>query len=119
MKPLFTMSDRVYQGMLDALNNQHFTEKSGEATDMDFINDDMWLPDTAVIENLFRRRGTWEVHLLFAHHKQPLKFLSRRITAHTCPKRAAQMGFYMRRLAAKDQRGTLTINIIDFKLILN
>jgi hypothetical protein len=119
MKPIFTMSDSVYQRMLDELNKQYFTEKSGEALDMDFITDDVWLPDTAVIDNLFRRRGTWEVHLLFAHHKYPLKFLSRRITSHACPKRAAQMGFYMRRLAAKDQRGTLYVNINDLNLPLN
>ena len=36
-----------------------------------------------------------------------------------CPKRAVMMASFMRRLAAKDQRGTLEINIDDFKLPKN
>lgn len=119
MKPLFQMDDDVYQDLLDALNNQYFTDKSGDASDMDFIKEDLWLSDTAVIDILQRRKGIWEIHLLFVHYQQPLKFLSRKITSHACPKKANLMAFYMRRLAAKDQRGTLEIDISDLKLPLN
>ncbi len=45
-----------------------------------------------------------------------MKFLSRLITSHACPRRAAMMAGYMRRLAAKDQRGTLLIEAGYFKL---
>jgi hypothetical protein len=86
---------------------------------MNFYRNDFWLSDTAVIERLQKRKGTWEINLLFAHHKTPLKFLTRRITSHTCPKRAQTMAFYMRRLAAKDQRGTLSLDINDLHLSLN
>jgi hypothetical protein len=119
MKPHFHLDDKVYADLLKMLNAQHFNEHIGEQRDMDFIKNDLWLYDTAVIENLWRRRGMWEIHLLFAHFKQPLTFLSRSITQHVCPKRAAMMANFMRRLAAKDQRGTLEVNIEDFKFPKN
>ncbi len=105
----FQLDANVYEAMLKMLNDLYFADCIGKKMDMDFISEDDWLSDTAVIENVIRRKGTWEIHLLFAHHQQPLKFLSRLITSHPCPKRAAIMAVYMRRLAAKDQRGTLKI----------
>lgn len=119
MKPVFTLSPDLYAKMLDGLSNLFFTEKLGLDSDMNFYRDDFWLSDTAVIELLQLRKGTWEITLLFAHYKTPLKFLSRRITSHSCPKRARTMAFYMRRLAAKDQRGTLSVDINDLHLTLN
>lgn len=119
MKPIFSMPSDLYAKMLDELSNLFFTEKLGLDSDMNFYRDDFWLSDAAVIELLQLRKGAWEINLLFAHHKTPLKFLSRRITSHSCPKRAQTMAFYMRRLAAKDQRGTLSLNIGDLNLSLN
>lgn len=119
MKRVFTMSTDSYSRMLDGLSNLFFTEKLGVDADMNFYRNDFWLSDTAVIESLQLRKGTWEINLLFAHHKTPLKFLSRRITSHSCPKRARTMAFYMRRQAAKDQRGTLTLDLNDLNLTLN
>lgn len=119
MKPAFTMPAELYSKMLDGLSNLFFTEKLGLDADMNFYRDDLWLSDTAVIELLQYRKGCWVIHLLFAHYKTPLKFLSRRITSHSCPKRARTMAFYMRRLAAKDQRGSLTLDINDLHLSLN
>ncbi len=119
MKRGFTMPAELYAKMLDELSNLFFTEKIGLDSDMNFYRNDFWLTDAAVIELLLLRKGAWEINLLFAHHKTPLKFLSRRITSHSCPKRARTMAFYMRRLAAKDQRGTLTLDINDLNLTLN
>ena len=113
------MPSELYAKMLEELSNLFFTEKLGLDADLNFYRNDFWLSDAAVIELLQLRKGAWEVNLLFAHHKTPLKFLSRRITSHSCPKRAQTMAFYMRRLAAKDQRGTLTLNINDLNLSLN
>ncbi len=119
MKRVFTMSTDLYSRMLDGLSNLFFTEKLGVDADMNFYRNDFWLSDSAVIESLQLRKGAWEINLLFAHHKTPLKFLSRRITSHSCPKRARTMAFYMRRQAAKDQRGTLTLDLNDLNLTLN
>lgn len=119
MKRGFSMAPELYSSMLDGLSNLFFTEKLGLDADMNFYRDDFWLTDTAVIELLQMRKGTWEINLLFAHHKFPLKFLSRRITSNTCLKKARTMAFFMRRQAAKDQRGTLMVDIKDLNLSLN
>lgn len=112
----FHLDDSTYRIMLQSLDSLHLTDGVGDVRDLDFIKDDVWLFDTAVIENLARRRGTWEINLLFAHYQQPLKFLSRRITSETCPRRAALVASLMRRQAAKDQRGTLTVKLEDLNL---
>lgn len=119
MRPAFFIQPDMYAKMLDELSNLFFTEKLGLDADMNFYRDDLWLSDTAVIESIQLRKGSWEISLLFAHHKIPMKFLTRRISSHSCPNKAKMMAFYMRRLAAKDQRGTLTVDINDLKLSLN
>ena len=119
MKPVFSLAPEVYGQMLDRLSSLFFTDKLGFEPDMNFYRDDQWLSDTAVIDQLNCRRGTWEISLLFAHYKTPMKFISRRIAANTCPKKAGTMALYMRRLAAKDQRGTLKVDIADMNLTMN
>lgn len=116
---MFTIDAVVYEALLNALNNLHFVDRSGDLSDMNFISEDLWLADTAVIENLTLRQGEWDINLLFAHHKMPLRFLSRRITSQSCPKKAAMMAGFMRRLAAKDQRGTLRVSLDDLYLNSN
>lgn len=115
MKP-FDLDDSAYNELLNLLNNQHFTEKPGNTSDMDFLSDDWWLRDTAVIENIVRREGMWEIQLVFAHYQEPYKLIKRVISRHTCKDKAELSAWYMRRLAAKDQRGTLKVDIGDFKL---
>lgn len=119
MKPVFFLSPGLYAHMLEGLSNLFFTDKLGFESDMNFYREDLWLSDTAVIDQLNHRKGTWEISLLFAHYKTPMKFISRRIASNACPKRAGIMAFYMRRLAAKDQRGTLKLDIADMHLSLN
>ncbi len=119
MKAVFHVDDKIYADLLKMLNTQHFNERVGMQNDMDFIKDDRWLYDTAVIDNIWRRRGTWEINLVFAYYKQPLTFLCRNITQHVCLKRATMIANFMRRLAAKDQRGTLEVNIETFKFFQN
>jgi hypothetical protein len=111
MKPGFRLQAEAYAEMLDSLHNLFHTEKPGQAQDVRFCSSDSWLSDSAVVERISRRGGAWEISLLFAHHQNPLQFLCRRISAHSCPKRAATFAFYMRRMAAKDQRGTLRLDI--------
>ncbi|MBU6342721.1 MAG: hypothetical protein KGS48_14600 [Bacteroidetes bacterium] len=116
MKPKFSISEAVYAQMLEGLNDLFRNDKLGNQLDWRFISDDYWLGDAAVIERIVRRKGIWEIELVFAHHKNPVQFISRVITHHSCPKRAAQIGQFMRRAAAKDQRGTLTVNIDELNL---
>ncbi|MFM7429642.1 MAG: hypothetical protein ACKO1F_07050 [Flammeovirgaceae bacterium] len=115
----FTMDENSYAELLAMLNNLHLTEKSGADHDLRFIYEDWWLGDTAVIENLALVQGAWQIRLLFAHHKQPMKFLQRCIVSHSSKQKAEQTAFYMRRLAAKDQRGTLAVDLNDFSVSSN
>lgn len=112
----FHLGDEAYNQLLNLLNNQHFTEKPGQTTDMEFLSDDWWLRDTAVIENIVKRDGMWEIHLVFAHYQEPHKLIKRVISRHASKDKAILNATYMRRLAAKDQRGTLKVNIEDFRI---
>ena len=118
-KATFVIYQAAYANLLAGLNNLHFTDCRGNLADFGFYADDQWLADTAVIEQLTRSRGEWQVDLLFASIHDPLKFLKRRITSNPCPKRAAQQAHFMRRLAAKDQRGTLTVSARQLNPCLN
>lgn len=119
MKPPFHITETAYQNALEALNALHFTDAAGGAADLSFLLDDEWLSNTAVIDRLLLRKGSWEIHLLFAHYQQPMKFVSRYITSNSIKNRANLMATYMRRLAAKDQRGTLSVDLKDLKILLN
>lgn len=118
-KMTFVIDQAAYANLLAGLNNLHFTECKGDLSDFGLYANDQWLADTAVIEQLTRSRGEWQVELLFASIHDPLKFLKRRITSNPCPKRAAQQAHFMRRLAAKDQRGTLTVSAQQLNPCLN
>ena len=113
---LFRLDDLIYNDVLDLLNNQHFIEKPGVQSDMAFLSDDWWLRDTAVMERIVKREGMWEIQLVFAHFQNPNKLIKRVISRHPCKQKAILHASYMRRLAAKDQRGTLEVDINDFNL---
>ncbi|SCC56276.1 hypothetical protein GA0116948_11514 [Chitinophaga costaii] len=105
--------------MLDFIEETYATNKPGTAEDADFILDDFWLQDTVVIENIERRHGAWNIFLVFAHHLQPLKLIKRSITNFSSLKKAALTAHYMRRLAAKDQRGTMYLNAQSININLS
>lgn len=108
------IDDGLYSRMLDYMHTIMQTDLPGNAADISFYNDDFWLQDTVVIENIELRNGEWNIFLVFAHHRLPLKLIKRRIRNYACPKKAALTATYMRRLAAKDQRGTLQMNTTSF-----
>lgn len=115
----FNLDHHAYEALLNFLNNQHFIERAGCSTDMAFLADDWWLRDTAVIENIVKREGMWEIHLVFAHYLKPKKLIKRVISRHPSKDKAELNAWYMRRLAAKDQRGTLKVDLKDFALCFN
>ena len=112
----FNLDNNSYDELLNLLNNQHFIDRIGREIDMDFLSDDWWLRDTAVIENIVKRDGMWEIHLVFAHYLMPQKLIKRVISRYTCKEKAVLNAWYMRILAAKDQRGTLKVKLDDFGL---
>ena len=94
-------------------------ERKGSLVDFAPFCEDRWLADTAVIEDVARVRGEWRVALVFAHVRNPLRLIRRFITAYSSGRRATLQGYYMRRLAARDQRGTLTVSVEQLELCLN
>ncbi len=115
----FHLDPDAYDELLQLLNNQYFTETPGDLTDLNFLLDDYWLRDTAVIENIVNRAGMWEVHLVFAHYQEPFKLIKRVISSYPSKEKAELNAWYIRRIAAKDQRGTLKLNPENFCLCTN
>jgi hypothetical protein len=95
---------------LEQLNKEFAYDAAGNKNDLRFIHTDFWLQDTAVIEAVEKKQGMWKVSLLFVLHTNPLKFIKRSIASYADIHKANTAAHYMRRQAAKDQRGTLVVN---------
>ncbi|MEM8569056.1 MAG: hypothetical protein AAGF85_21555 [Bacteroidota bacterium] len=109
-KPLIYIDKTCYENMIDFMNGHCFVDLKGEYLDLDLFYNDAWLLDSAVIDNVVERRGNWDVYLIFAHIFNPYKVIKKKITRCTSFKKAQLSANYMRRLAAKDQRGTLKLD---------
>ena len=105
--------------MLGFLDNQHFTEKPADEENLLFLKNDWWLADTAVIDTINYKKGGWDVYLTFANYKKPLQLIVRMIIRCYSEEKAKTAAFYMRRLAAKDQRGKFAVTIKDLNLCIN
>ncbi|PSL03853.1 hypothetical protein [Cecembia rubra] len=110
MKKYLVLDFQVYNWLLRSINQLSlYEDRLGDESEFSFLRSNEWLGDTAVIDRLIYRRGEFRIDLIFAHHKQPLKFLVRNITVQSDRKKAEIMSQLFRRQAAKDQRGTLMI----------
>ena len=114
-----SLDDEAYHVMLCFLDNQHFTEKPAEEDNLIFLKNDWWLADTAVIDTISYKKGGWEVYFTFANCRKPLQLIVRRIIRCFSEGKAITAAHYMRRRAAKDQRGTHTVTIKDLYLCIN
>jgi len=113
------ISDAVLLEMNYFLNNEKQVGQTALPVEMLFIRDGAWLKDAAVIDAISNRGGTWDISLVFAHHKKPLQLIVRYITKCFSGQKALAAAFYLRKAAAKDRRGTLTVSINDFHLCCN
>lgn len=113
------LDDHAYNIMLCFLDNQHVIEKPAEKENLIFLKNDWWLANTAVIETINYNKGGWEVFLTFANYKKPLQLIIRKIIKCYSESKARTAAHYMRRIAAKDQRGTLKVKLKDLNLCLN
>ena len=113
------LDNDAYNVMLCFLDNQHFTEKPAEEENLFFLKNDWWLCDTAVIDTINYSKGGWEVYFTFANYRKPLQLIVRKIIRCFSEEKASTAAHYMRRQAAKDQRGTLTVTIKDLNLCIN
>lgn len=118
-KPRIELSSSAYRAMLDLLSDLYYSDMPAIRTDYQFLVQDAWLADSAVKEEIIPKTGLWHIHLLFIHHNNPLQFRRRWITSHVQKPKATLMASYMRRLAAKDQRGTIQPPFDRFQLNTN
>ena len=113
------LSKKAYAELLNLMNRQYFCERVGKSNDYSFLQADHWLKDSAVIDQVIRTQEGWSIFLVFAHAVYPYRLIRRFIDQINHPKKAIVAAEYMRRLAAKDQRGTLTVRMSDFDLCIN
>ncbi|GAB5523736.1 MAG: hypothetical protein Roseis2KO_16080 [Roseivirga sp.] len=117
-KPVY-IDECCYESLMDALNDRLKDDLKGDFPDLDLFYNDQWLLDSAVVDNLVKVRGNWDVFLVFAHIHFPLKLIRKKITRCNTLKKALFAADKMRRQAAKDQRGTLKIKESSFEYCLN
>ena len=104
---------------MDFMNERHLDDLCGEIWDLNLFYNDSWLLDSAVIDKIVPIRGNWDIYLVFADTKFPFRLIKRKITRCMTLKNAEFAADKMRRLAAKDQRGTLKVDETDFKYCFN
>lgn len=117
MGPKF--SKQAYAELLNLMNRQYFCERPAKEDDSSFLQYDQWLRDSAVIEQVIHSKEGWEIYLVFAYSAFPYRLIRRYIDVINHPNKAFLNAVYMRRLAAKDQRGTQQVNLQDFALCTN
>jgi hypothetical protein len=113
------ISERVLSAMNRFLENETCIGQPAQPGDMVFISEGAWLKDAAVIDTINNNQGAWDVSLIFAHYKNPLQLLVRNITRCFTEQKARAAAFYIRKEAAKDRRGTLSVSINDLSLCTN
>lgn len=99
-----------YDNLVDFMNIQPSSDTKGRFADLNFFYQDGWLLDSAVIDQVYHRKGTWEVHLVFAHTENPFQFIKRRVGSYMTKQKAEFAANILRRQAAKDPRGTLKLD---------
>ncbi|MEM6764701.1 MAG: hypothetical protein AAF824_08610 [Bacteroidota bacterium] len=109
----------VYKMLLAYKQTTGTTDKNGKEEDFEFLYDDLWLQDSVVQERVIKLNGTWNVFLVFIHMDNPFLLIHRFIKTQYSLQKAELEAVYMRRLAGKDQRGTLSLNTEKFQLCRN
>ena len=113
------ISERVLLETYAFLDKQKYVELIAQEEDLIFIEDGSWLKDAAVIDVISSRQGSWDVSLVFANYKNPLQLIVRNIARYFGEQKAKAAAFYLKKEAAMDRRGTLTVSIKDLNLCSN
>ena len=113
------LDKKTYKLLLQFKQHSLESGKLGKNQDLDFLQDDLWLQDTAVFDRVVRINGSWQIFLIFVHYKNPLLFIKRFIKSQISRQKAQIDATYMKRLAAKDQRGTLNVSSDLYQICKN
>ncbi len=85
-------------------------ETPGRREDLQLFVDDRWLMNTEVRYLLQKRKGLWELTMLYISVLDPLKFICRKIDTYSSEKKAKTFAQILQRGIRKDARGTLKTN---------
>jgi hypothetical protein len=81
MDKYHNIDNKTYSWLLKNINQQVLLDSTNASLyDLSFIKEEAWLCDTAVINRIEKRNGTYLISLVFAYEKNPLKLLVRHIT---------------------------------------
>lgn len=87
--------------------------------EVQFINEDNWIKDAAVIETIICAQGNWQVSLIFALHSNPLQLIVRNIKSCISEQKATRSIDFMKKEIAINSAPTLPISIDLLKLCTN
>jgi hypothetical protein len=113
------ISDFVLSAMNNFLDNENCVGQMARDEDVKQLTNGSWLKNAAVIDDISGRNGAWDVSMVFANYKNPLQLMMKKITRCYSQQRAMVAAFYIRKEAAKDIRGTLTVSVNDLNLCYN
>ncbi len=94
-------------------------EVPGKAMDLDFLENDGWLMDTEVRYHLQKRKGLWQLAMIYIATQNPFKLLCRKIDSYPSEKKAKIFAEILQRGIRKDARGTLKTNKNAFHICDN
>ena len=118
-KPSTMGIDPAVLKMFSGIWNTSATEdRCGQVVDYQFLQESTWLQDAAVIERIMPHKGKWAISLVFANPRQT-SFIVRFIRSSMSLQKARIEAQYLRRTAAKDPRGTVTISADLFQCSKN
>ena len=113
------LDQHTYSLLLEHKQSSLFHDQPGQLEDLAFLEEDLWLQDTVVFDWVSRLAGTWQIFLVFVYHEDPFLLIMRYIKSQISESKAKMEGSYLRRSAAKDQRGNLELNEGKFRLCQN
>jgi hypothetical protein len=96
-----------------------YADFPGHPMDLDFLEADDWLKDSAVNALVTERNQNWRVSMVMAWWYNPMRFVCRFINTYTTQKKAVLSADLFCRTAQKDERGTLKINWNDWNICIN
>jgi hypothetical protein len=99
--------------------NIMYADYPGNDYDLQFLQQDSWLMDSAVNPLITERKCRWHVAIVLAFIHFPMRLVCRQLQQYNSYEKAALYADLFCRTAQKDERGTLKINWNDWNICIN
>lgn len=93
--------------------------ETGDSCDLKFLRKDSWLMDTEVRYALEKKKGLWQLTMVYVAVENPFKLYRKTIDAYHSEKKALLYARLLQRGIRKDARGTLKTNRDAFNICHN